>query len=124
MINRRIKYNKDGDAFIQTQTCFSSIPELVNYYSKNADELGTMLMYPCQVAQQQQVIDLSTQVQRQWEMDRCEIKLVQKLGEGTLTEVWKGTWNEVIPVDVKVLKPGGTMSQEEFLQEAKEWVNT
>ena len=111
----RINYNDNGEVFIQKKICFSSIPELVNYYSKN-DTLGTLLMYPCQVAEQPEMVNLSNQVQREWEIDRCEVELVQKLGGGTFKEVWKGTWNGMTSVAVKISV--GFMSQEDFLQEA------
>ena len=119
--NYRIACNTDGRFFIANKICFSSISELVNYYSKNADEqFSTLLMYPCQVVEKTQIINLSEQAEGEWEINRCEINLVHKLWEEPSKEVWKGTWNEVIQVAVHVrsLKPVGTMSQDEFLQEA------
>nr|4CSV_A Chain A, SRC-ABL TYROSINE KINASE ANCESTOR [synthetic construct]4UEU_A Chain A, TYROSINE KINASE AS - A COMMON ANCESTOR OF SRC AND ABL [synthetic construct] len=54
-----------------------------------------------------------------WEIPRSEITLERKLGSGQFGEVYEGKWrNYNIEVAVKTLKEG-TMSVEEFLQEAQ-----
>jgi fyn-related kinase len=45
------------------------------------------------------------------------VQLRKKLAAGAFSEVWEGYWNGSTPVAVKTLKPG-TMSSEEFLEEA------
>lgn len=60
--------------------------------------------------------DLSPMMRDQWEIDRNEISLVRKLGQGNFGEVWLGNWRD-LPVAVKTLKPG-SMSPQAFLEEA------
>ena len=119
VVHYHIKCNKDGNFFVTPQTHFSSIHEVVNFYSKSANGLCMPLKYPCQVVERSQLKTLPRVDNREWEIDRHEIKFIQRLEEQAFKEVWKGTWNGVTPVAVKVpLMPFGTMSQDEFLQEA------
>lgn len=53
----------------------------------------------------------------QWEIDRSEIHLIKKLGQGNFGEVWYGKWRNDIEVAVKTLRQGA-MSTAAFLQEA------
>ena len=117
----RIECNKDEGFFIEEKVYFPSIMELVNYYSKHAGErICTLLMYPCRVVEKTKMIDLSKQAKGEWEINRCEINLVDKLSKGPSKEVWEGMWNEVTPVavHVKTSKSIGTTSSSELLQEA------
>ncbi len=58
------------------------------------------------------------EAKKEWEVERKEIKLIKKLGEGRFKEVWEGMWNEK-RVAVKTIKSGKTMSAEEFLKETE-----
>ena len=54
---------------------------------------------------------------KEWEINKTEIKLLKKLGNGRHSEVWEGLWKGKIPVAVKSLKLE-TMSAHQFLEEA------
>ncbi len=56
---------------------------------------------------------LSKQAEKEWNVDRRQIRLRMKLQDGRFSEVWEGVWNRSTRVAVKAVKPG-TM----FLQEA------
>lgn len=49
---------------------------------------------------------LSHSTRDQWEIERCSLKFVRKLGHGQFGEVWEGLWNNTTPVAIKTLKPG------------------
>lgn len=75
------------------------------------------LVYPCQKVEKPQMISVPT-VDRGWEIDRHDVRLVKMLAVEPFKVVWEGTWNGVTPITVKTLKTVGTMSPDEFLQEA------
>ena len=113
----RIRRLDTGGFFVTRRITFSSIIDLVAYYSKEADGLCCELLYPCLAAEKPQTAGLSKHANEEWEIDRRQIRLMKKLGAGQFGEVWEGLWNNTTSVAVKTLKPG-TMSASEFLQEA------
>ena len=52
-----------------------------------------------------------------WEIDRRDLKLIRRLGNGQFGDVWEGLWNNRMPVAIKTLKPG-SMNPIDFLAEA------
>ena len=113
----RIRRLDEGGFFVTRRINFPSIPELVDYYSQQSDGLCVNLVQPCLVSEKPQTAGLSKQANEEWEIDRRQIRLVRKLGAGQFGEVWEGLWNSTTSVAVKTLKVG-TMSAQEFLQEA------
>lgn len=53
----------------------------------------------------------------QWEIDRRDLKLIRRLGNGQFGDVWEGLYNNRMPVAIKTLKPG-SMNPTDFLAEA------
>ena len=113
----RIRRLDVGDFFITHQLTFRTIPELVQYYEKQADSLCINLKVPCLISEKPQTASLSREVNMAWEIDRKSIRLVKKLGAGQFGEVWMGIWNGTTEVAVKTLKPD-TVGASEFLEEA------
>ena len=113
----RIRRLDDGGFFVTRRCQFETIPDLIKFYSQQADGLCMVLVRPCLVSEKPQTAGLSRQANEEWEIDRRQIRLVRKLGAGQFGEVWEGLWNNTTSVAVKTLKPG-TMSVLEFLQEA------
>ena len=106
-----------GGFFIANQVTFKTIPELVQYYEKQADGLCVNLKAPCLISEKPRTASLSREANEAWEIDRKSIRFVKKLGAGQYGEIWMGIWNETTKVAVKTLKPG-TMDAKEFLKEA------
>lgn len=112
----KIKPLDKGGFFIATSQTFPSLNVLINAYSKNALGLCHVLSRPCPKPKPQ-IWDLSPELRDSWEIDRSEIVLLKKLGQGNFGEVWYGKWRNNIEVAVKTLRQG-TMSTQAFLQEA------
>ncbi|XDC61326.1 hypothetical protein R6Z07M_012508 [Ovis aries] len=110
----KIRKLDSGGFYITSRTQFTSLQQLVAYYSKHADGLCHRLTTVCPTSKPQ------TQglAKDAWEIPRESLRLEVKLGQGCFGEVWMGTWNGTTRVAIKTLKPG-TMSPEAFLQEAQ-----
>ncbi|XP_028809479.1 tyrosine-protein kinase Blk-like isoform X5 [Denticeps clupeoides] len=107
-----------GGYYISPSSNFSSLQELVNYYSKSAGGLCQRLGSPCK-----SVTPQCPWAQDEWEIPRETLKMVKKLGAGQFGEVWmdislcEGYYKNHQKVAIKTLK-AGTMEPEAFLQEA------
>ena len=112
----RIRKLDNGGYYITTRAPFTSLSELVEHYSLDADGLCCRLVYACR-AEKPATSGLSYNTKDAWEISRHSIALQSKLGAGQFGEVWAGLWNGTTPVAVKTLKPG-TMSPQAFLTEA------
>lgn len=141
--NGRVKHYKlrkteNGHYFVSRSKAFSTLKELVEHYSKQADGLCACLGEPCKKVswivlnvdwdvqcrflchwwctplllqmEAPQTYGLSYNTVDQWEIDRKSIKLLRKLGAGQFGEVFEGLWNDTTLVAVKTLKPGMWMS--------------
>ena len=113
----KIRRTDVGGFFVTWRVIFKTIPELVQYYEKQADGLCVNLKAPCLISEMPQTAGLSREANEAWEINRKSIHLVKKLGGGQFGEVWMGVWNGTIEVAVKTLKPG-TIDAREFLEEA------
>ena len=102
-----------GGYFIIRRAVFSTLKELVKYYTKSSYGLCCNL----RMALEKPQIDLSHKVKDMWEIPRESITLLRLLGTGQFGEVYEGLWNNTTPVAVKVPKPG-TMQPQAFLEEA------
>ena len=106
-----------GGFFVTRRVVFETIPELIQYYEKQADGLCVNLKTPCLIREKPIIPGLSKGSNEALEIDRKSIRFVKKLGAGQFGEVWMGVWNGTTEVAVKTLKPG-TMDACEFLEEA------
>ncbi|KAF4526640.1 hypothetical protein B566_EDAN015274 [Ephemera danica] len=82
----KIKPLDNGGFYIATTQTFASLQALVQSYTKNALGLCHVLSRPCPHPKPV-MWDLSPQLRDRWEIDRNEIKLVKKLGQGNFGEV-------------------------------------
>ncbi|XP_033978433.1 tyrosine-protein kinase Lck [Trematomus bernacchii] len=108
----RIRNMDDGGFYITAKISFSSLKEMVQHHSREAEGLCTKLVKPCQSRAPQK-----PWWQDEWEIPRESLKLEQKLGAGQFGEVWMGVYNNDRRVAIKNLKIG-TMTVEAFLAEA------
>ena len=111
----RIRRLDDGGFFVTRRLTFETIPELIQYYEKQADGLCVNLKAPCLISEKQ-TAGLSREANEAWEIDINSIHFVKKLGAGQLSEVWMGVWNGTTKVAVKTRKPNA-MSVHEFLEQ-------
>ena len=94
--------------------CCASIPELVEYHSYNAGGLACRLKCP-PGRSKPATAGLS---HGKWEIDPTELTLLEELGSGQFGVVRRGKWKGTIDVAVKMMKEG-TMSEDDFIEEAK-----
>lgn len=110
----RIKTLDKGGFYISAKTSFKTLDELVKYYTSH-EGLSRMLGRPCKKdAPTQHDLDITTK--DNWEIDRTEVILGMKLGQGMFGEVRKAKVRGKSAA-VKTLKEG-TMPKEKFMAEA------
>ena len=117
VIHYRIRRLDDGGFYLAIRKVFKTIPELVQYYEKQADGLCINLKAPCSICKKPQIPSLSKEVNEALEIERKSIHFAKKLGAGQFGEVWVGIWNGTTEVAVKTLKPG-VMDTKKFFEEA------
>ncbi|XP_053744261.1 tyrosine-protein kinase Blk [Synchiropus splendidus] len=108
----KIRSMDKGGYYISPSTPFSTLQELVKYYSRTADGLCQCLATPCKPKAPQKPWSHD-----EWEIPRDMLKMVKRLGAGQFGEVWMGYYKNTQKVAIKTLKEG-TMEPEAFLQEA------
>ncbi|XP_065062309.1 tyrosine-protein kinase SRK2-like [Rhopilema esculentum] len=116
----KIKTTDSGNYFIARREEFVNLHALIAHYTDSSDGLVTNLRTACLKGEDLPVTtDLSHETEKQWEIDRTTLKFTKmdRLGAGQFGEVYKGLWNNKIPVAIKSLKPG-SMKKESFLEEA------
>lgn len=99
----RVSKNPEGKLFISTGNKFSSLAELVHFHSQHPDGLVTNLHYPAPKTDKPTIY--GTHNPDEWEVDRDEICMKQRLDAGQYGEVYEGIWKKKNrKVAVKTLK--------------------
>ncbi|XP_046665405.1 tyrosine-protein kinase Btk29A isoform X1 [Homalodisca vitripennis] len=110
-----IKQNSRGDFFLSEKHCCATIPDLVNYHRHNSGGLASRLKTsPCD----RPVPATAGLSHDKWEIDPAELMLLEELGSGQFGVVRRGKWRGSIDTAVKMMKEG-TMSEDDFIEEAK-----
>ena len=112
----RIRQLDSGGYYIARRRPFSTLQELIEHYSKDADGLCVQLNKPAMKIETPQTSTFT--YDDQWEIDRRTLRLIRQIGSGQFGEVWEARWNNTTPVAVKKLKPG-TADVSDFLSEAQ-----
>lgn len=100
--------------FLSEKHCCQSIAKLIEYHSHNAGGLACRLKCP-PGRSKPPTAGLS---HGKWEIDPTELTLGEELGSGQFGVVRRGKWKGTIDVAVKMMKEG-TMSEDDFIDEAK-----
>lgn len=110
-----IKQNSRNEFFLSEKHCCGSIPDLVNYHRHNSGGLASRLKAsPCD----RPVPATAGLSHDKWEIDPAELMLLEELGSGQFGVVRRGKWRGSMDVAVKMMKEG-TMSEDDFIEEAK-----
>jgi len=109
-----IKQNSTAGYFLSEKHPCVSIAKLIEYHSHNAGGLACRLKCP-PGRSKPPTAGLS---HGKWEVDPTELTLGEELGSGQFGVVRKGKWKGTIDVAVKMMKEG-TMSEDDFIEEAK-----
>ena len=103
--------------YVTSESRFRTLAELVHHHSANADGLITQLLYPAPKRHKPKVFALSPEPD-EWEIERTDIAMKQKLGGGQYGDVYEAIWKRYnMTVAVKTLKED-TMALKDFLEEA------
>lgn len=128
-----IKQNSRGEFYLSEKHCCNSIPELINYHKHNSGGLASRLKTsPCDRPApataglshgNAKIIPPAGAFSKhnladKWEIDPHELMLLEELGSGQFGVVRRGKWRGSIDVAVKMMKEG-TMSEDDFIEEAK-----
>ncbi|XP_063379679.1 tyrosine-protein kinase Btk [Cydia fagiglandana] len=110
-----IKQNSRGEFYLSDKHCCASIPELINYHKHNSGGLCSRLKAtPCD----RPAPPTAGLSHDKWEIDPSELVLLEELGAGQFGVVRRGKWRGRIDTAVKMMKEG-TMSEDDFIEEAK-----
>lgn len=110
-----IKQNARGEFYLSDKHCCASIPELINYHKHNSGGLCSRLKAtPCD----RPAPPTAGFSHDKWEIDPSELMLMEELGAGQFGVVRRGKWRGGIDIAVKMMKEG-TMSEDDFIEEAK-----
>ncbi|CAI5456350.1 unnamed protein product [Caenorhabditis angaria] len=115
----RINVDHTERYFITQEVKFKSLAELIHHHSVHADGLICTLMYAANKKDKNRgVFSLSPTQSDEWEIDRQEIIMHNKLGGGQYGDVYEGFWKRHgTTVAVKALKEDA-MPLHDFLAEA------
>lgn len=133
-----IKQNARGEYYLSEKHCCETIPDLINYHRHNSGGLACRLKSsPCDRPvpptaglshgkscpfNQKFSCNLSKlnflPVTDKWEIHPMELMLLEELGSGQFGVVRRGKWRGSIDTAVKMMKEG-TMSEDDFIEEAK-----
>lgn len=96
----RIRHLDSGGFYIARRVAFTTLKELIEHYSREADGLCVMLTKPAMRVETPQTSTFTHD--DQWEIDRRSLRLIRQIGAGQFGEVWEARWNTHMPVAVSI----------------------
>ncbi|XP_016153854.1 PREDICTED: tyrosine-protein kinase BTK isoform X2 [Ficedula albicollis] len=107
--------------YLAEKHLFNSIPELITYHQHNSAGLISRLKYP--VSQHKKSAPSTAGLgYGSWEIDPKDLTFLKELGTGQFGVVKYGKWRGQYNVAIKMIREG-SMSEEEFIDEAKVMMN-
>ncbi|RWS06162.1 Tyrosine-protein kinase Btk29A-like protein, partial [Dinothrombium tinctorium] len=121
-----IRVSSDGKFFIKENNFFPAIEALIHFHRHERGSLATKLKcVPNFNPNQIKTFSAKTRLQmnslnadKSWEIRAADLSLLEELGSGQFGVVRKGKWKDIFDVAVKLMKEG-TMSEQDFIEEAK-----
>ncbi|XP_014670463.1 PREDICTED: tyrosine-protein kinase Abl-like, partial [Priapulus caudatus] len=113
----RISEGSDSKVYVTSDSRFNTLAELVHHHSIYPDGLITQLLYPAPKKNKPTIYGLSPEPD-DWEIERTEFAMKQRLGGGQYGDVYEAVWKRHNKtVAVKTLKEE-SMALKDFLEEA------
>uniref|UniRef100_A0A8D8BMV5 Tyrosine-protein kinase n=4 Tax=Culex pipiens TaxID=7175 RepID=A0A8D8BMV5_CULPI len=110
-----IKQNARMEFYLSEKHCCETIPDLINYHRHNSGGLACRLKTsPCD----RPVPPTAGLSHDKWEIHPSELMILEELGSGQFGVVRRAKWRGSIDTAVKMMKVG-TMSEDDFIEEAK-----
>uniref|UniRef100_A0A8C6JUE1 Tyrosine-protein kinase n=1 Tax=Melopsittacus undulatus TaxID=13146 RepID=A0A8C6JUE1_MELUD len=107
--------------YLAEKHVFNTIPELITYHQHNSAGLISRLKYP--VSQHQRSAPSTAGLgYGSWEIDPKDLTFLKELGTGQFGVVKYGKWRGQFNVAIKMIREG-SMSEDEFIDEAKVMMN-
>uniref|UniRef100_H0WPF6 Tyrosine-protein kinase n=1 Tax=Otolemur garnettii TaxID=30611 RepID=H0WPF6_OTOGA len=103
--------------YVAERHLFQSIPELIWYHQHNAAGLMTRLRYPVGLMGSCLPATAGFSYEK-WEIDPSELAFIKEIGSGQFGVVHLGEWRAHVQVAIKAINEG-SMSEEDFIEEAK-----
>ncbi|XP_070253140.1 tyrosine-protein kinase TXK isoform X1 [Myotis yumanensis] len=113
----QIKKNDSGEWYVAERHLFQSIPDLIWYHQHNAAGLMSRLRYPVGLMGSCLPATAGFSYEK-WEIDPSELAFVKEIGSGQFGVVHLGEWRAHLQVAIKAINEG-SMSEEDFIEEAK-----
>uniref|UniRef100_A0A3B3DM12 Tyrosine-protein kinase n=1 Tax=Oryzias melastigma TaxID=30732 RepID=A0A3B3DM12_ORYME len=109
-------YEKNETCFyVEHKHTFTSLMELVRYYSTNSLIDTGQLGNPCK-RKKPIIHDLNHFTVSEWVLPKAEFTLEEPLGHGCFADVYRGRWKNQINVAIKVLRNGTFYREVHFLK--------
>nr|XP_015853830.1 tyrosine-protein kinase TXK isoform X1 [Peromyscus maniculatus bairdii] len=113
----QIKKNDAGQWYVAEKHLFPSVPELIQYHQYNAAGLMSRLRYPVGLLGSCLPATAGFSYEK-WQIDPSELAFIKEIGSGQFGVVHLGEWRAHIRVAIKAINEG-SMSEEDFIEEAK-----
>ncbi|XP_029463232.1 tyrosine-protein kinase BTK [Rhinatrema bivittatum] len=107
--------------YLAERHLYDSIPNLITYHQHNAAGLISRLKYPVS-SRSKNAPSTAGLGYGSWEIDPKDLTFLKELGNGQFGVVKYGKWRGQYEVAVKMIKEG-SMSEDEFIDEAKVMMN-
>ncbi|KFZ64766.1 Tyrosine-protein kinase BTK, partial [Antrostomus carolinensis] len=107
--------------YLAEKHLFNSIPELITYHQHNSAGLISRLKYPVS-PHQKSAPSTAGLGYGSWEIDPKDLTFLKELGTGQFGVVKYGKWRGQYNVAIKMIREG-SMSEDEFIDEAKVMMN-
>uniref|UniRef100_A0A8C0GPP7 Tyrosine-protein kinase n=1 Tax=Chelonoidis abingdonii TaxID=106734 RepID=A0A8C0GPP7_CHEAB len=107
--------------YLAEKHLFNTIPELITYHQHNSAGLISRLKYPVS-HQRKNAPSTAGLGYGSWEIDPKDLTFLKELGTGQFGVVKHGKWRGQFDVAIKMIREG-SMSEDEFIEEAKVMMN-